>query len=57
VTGVEVGLFADSFQSDLGWSTSVAGATSGQWQRGVPVNDPGWQYDPLADGDGSARAT
>jgi hypothetical protein len=31
------------------------GATSGDWERGVPVNDPGWQYDPLSDSDGSGQ--
>ena len=31
------------------------GATSGDWQRGVPVNDPGWQYDPISDSDGSGQ--
>lgn len=51
--GVEVALVSDNFQTDLGWSTTVNGATSGQWQRGVPVNDPSWAYDPASDGDGS----
>ncbi len=46
---------ADSFETDLGWTASVSGATAGAWQRGVPVNDPGWAYDPLTDGDGSGR--
>ncbi|MEM9800246.1 MAG: hypothetical protein AAGA20_07970 [Planctomycetota bacterium] len=45
--------FADDFQSDSGWQTTNLGASSGQWERGVPVNDPGWQYDPSSDGDGS----
>ncbi|QDV07510.1 Trypsin [Planctomycetes bacterium Poly30] len=45
--------FADDFQLDLGWTTGVAGATTGQWERGVPVNDPSWAYDPSGDGDGS----
>lgn len=45
--------FADDFESDLGWSAAVSGATAGQWQRGVPVNDPSWDYDPAADADGS----
>jgi hypothetical protein len=57
VLEADVGLlqptFADDFESDTGWTTSVAGATAGQWQRGVPVNDPGWDYDPATDGDGS----
>ena len=45
--------FEDDFESDLGWSTEVLGASSGQWQRGVPVDDPGWSHDPAADFDGS----
>jgi hypothetical protein len=47
--------FADDFQTDKGWTTAVLAATSGQWQRGVPVNDPSWEYDPVADGDGSGQ--
>lgn len=46
-------VFGDNFESDLGWTTSVSGATAGQWERGVPVNDAGWDWDPAADGDGS----
>ncbi|MFH1893618.1 MAG: lectin like domain-containing protein [Candidatus Zixiibacteriota bacterium] len=45
----------DNFETDQGWTTEVIGATSGQWQRGVPVNDPAWDYDPEADGDGSGQ--
>jgi murein tripeptide amidase MpaA len=47
--------FADDFETATGWSTEVLGATSGQWQRGTPVNDPDWAYDPMADGDGSGQ--
>jgi hypothetical protein len=46
-------LFTDNFQVDLGWTATNLGATSGDWQRGVPVNDNTWDYDPSADGDGS----
>lgn len=46
-------VFSDNFQSDLGWSPSNLGASSGDWQRGVPVNDGSWAYDPASDGDGS----
>jgi hypothetical protein len=46
---------ADDFETDTGWSAENLGATSGDWQRGVPVNDPGWDYDPISDGDGSGR--
>lgn len=45
----------DNFETDSGWTTAVAGATSGNWQRGIPVNDPDWAYDPATDGDGSGR--
>jgi choice-of-anchor B domain-containing protein len=48
-------VLSDNFQTDQGWTTAIQGATSGQWQRGVPVNDPGWAYDPLADADGSGQ--
>ncbi|MBL8862803.1 MAG: zinc-dependent metalloprotease [Planctomycetes bacterium] len=47
--------YQDDFESDQGWTPSNLGATSGDWQRGVPVNDPGWAYDPAADGDGSGQ--
>ena len=40
----------------MGWTVENLGASSGDWQRGVPVNDPDWQYDPSADGDGSGQA-
>lgn len=51
-TGTAV-VFDDDFEANLGWTTSVAGATTGFWVRGVPVNGPGWSYDPTSDGDGS----
>lgn len=41
------------FETEPGWTASNLGASSGDWQRGVPVDDPGWDYDPAADGDGS----
>lgn len=43
----------DDFETNMGWTTSNASATSGDWQRGVPVNDPNWDYDPASDYDGS----
>ncbi|MEO6711686.1 MAG: hypothetical protein ABI054_06330, partial [Planctomycetota bacterium] len=46
-------VFADNFQTDMGWTATFAGATAGFWQRGVPVNDGSWAYDPAADSDGS----
>ncbi len=45
--------FADNFQLDLGWMAETIGATAGAWQRGVPVNDPSWEYTPATDADGS----
>jgi cysteine-rich repeat protein len=49
----DIELMADNFETDKGWTTSFAGAISGFWERGVPVNDPNWVYDPVSDGDGS----
>ncbi|MCA9278510.1 MAG: carboxypeptidase regulatory-like domain-containing protein [Phycisphaeraceae bacterium] len=45
--------FSDNFETNTGWSAENLGATSGDWERGVPVNDPGWAYDPESDSDGS----
>ena len=50
--GVPQATFEDDFQADQGWTTASA-ASTGDWERGVPVNDSGWSYDPLADSDGS----
>jgi hypothetical protein len=52
---IDVAMFSDNFQTNTGWTTSINGATSGAWDRGVPVNDPAWAYDPIADGDGSGQ--
>ncbi len=54
--GESIIAFEDNFEGDLGWSAENLGASSGEWQRGVPVNDPGWEYDPSGDGDGSGSA-
>lgn len=48
--------FQDDFETDQGWTATNLGASSGQWQRGVPVDDNGWAYDPAGDGDGSGSA-
>ncbi|KPK75235.1 MAG: hypothetical protein AMJ79_12005, partial [Phycisphaerae bacterium SM23_30] len=48
-------IFADNFEEDQGWAAENLGASSGDWQRGVPVNDPLWSYDPHSDSDGSGR--
>ena len=47
-------VFADDFVTDMGWTVVGGGATAGLWERGIPVNDPNWAYDPQTDGDGSA---
>ncbi len=52
VASVQV-LSTEDFETASGWTTSVVGATSGAWERGVPVNDPNWIYDPVSDSDGS----
>ena len=55
LVGTVVTSFADDFESDTGWTTAVLGATTGAWERGVPVNDPNWAYDPVSDSDGSGQ--
>jgi hypothetical protein len=45
----------DNFETDQGWTPENLGATSGNWERGVPVNDPNWAYDPISDSDGSGQ--
>ncbi len=53
--GAEVLSLVEDFETNAGWTTSANGATAGQWERGVPVNDPNWAYDPAADADGSGQ--
>ncbi len=53
--GAFVTTFADSFEGDTGWFTENLGATSGDWQRGVPIDDPTWAYDPATDADGTGH--
>jgi hypothetical protein len=53
--GTTTTVIDDDFESDLGWTTDFVGATSGFWQRGVPIHDPNWFYDPGADADGSGQ--
>ena len=55
VVGTLTLIIHDNFENDLGWTTAIVGATSGQWQRGVPVNDSSWDYDPVSDSDGSGK--
>ncbi len=45
----------DDFETDQGWIVENLGATAGDWERGVPVNDPDWVHDPASDGDGSGQ--
>ncbi len=47
-------VFADSFQTNQGWSVSgpVSGADSGRWQRAIPSGGGG-RGDPASDSDGS----
>jgi hypothetical protein len=47
--------FGDNFETNMGWTTETLGAIFGFWERGVPVNDPGWPWDPVTDGDGSGQ--
>ena len=54
--GVLEEVVLDTFEDDLGWEAEVLGASSGHWQRGVPVNDPLWDFDPESDSDGSGSA-
>ena len=46
----------DTFEEDLGWTVENLGAITGDWERGVPVDDPLWDYDPATDSDGSGSA-
>ena len=43
----------DDFQTNKYWSTINAGATSGDWERSIPINDPNWDYDPESASGGS----
>lgn len=47
-------IYEDDFESERGWFEQF-NASSGRWQRGTPVNDPDWAYDPETDGDGSGK--
>jgi choice-of-anchor B domain-containing protein len=51
----DIATMSDNFETDLGWTTAVVGATGGQWERGAPVPTLGWAYDPDADSDGSGQ--
>ncbi len=53
--GEVVVVMHDDFEIDQDWTAENLGASSGDWQRGIPVNDPGWAFDPVADSDGSGK--
>ncbi len=53
--GVFVELLTDDFETAQGWTPVNLGASSGDWERGVPVGDPTWPYGPTEDGDGSGQ--
>ncbi len=48
-------LFEDNFEDDLLWTPVNLGASSGNWQRGTPVDDDNWDYDPASDSDGTGQ--
>jgi len=53
--GTFAAVFHDDFEESTGWMVENLGATDGDWQRGVPVDDPNWPYDPFLDADGSGK--
>ena len=53
--GTLVTVMHDDFETDQGWVAENLGADTGDWQRGVPVDDPSWDYDPGSDSDGSGQ--
>ena len=55
LVGTPLTILHDDFETDLGWTVENLGASRGFWQRGVPVDDDGWDYDPATDGDGSGQ--
>ncbi|HUU83577.1 MAG TPA: C25 family cysteine peptidase [Phycisphaerae bacterium] len=53
--GTFTAVFHDDFEEFNGWMAENLGATDGNWQRDVPVNDPNYSYDPFSDADGSGK--
>lgn len=54
--GELVDVYATDFEVAAGWTTDTTNnPSSGFWQPGVPVNDAGWEYDPMSDADGSGQ--
>ena len=56
LTGGEGPVFTDRFETDLGWTTVAGSASDGQWERGVPIDDPSWAHDPPTDASGGGAA-
>jgi subtilisin family serine protease len=42
-------------ETDGDWSSAGGDASAGHWERGTPVDDPSWPFDPTGDGDGSGQ--
>jgi len=55
VPGSGAASFQDDFEVDRGWTVENLGATAGDWERAVPINDPNWTWAPAMDSDGSGR--
>lgn len=53
--GEVITLWHDDFDNELGWTSEIYEATGGEWQRGIPVNDPEWPYAPTTDADGNGQ--
>lgn len=53
--GIITTYFLDDFETATGWTATNLGATSGDWERGVPVDDDGCDWDPMSDADGSGQ--
>jgi hypothetical protein len=51
--GTQIIVIDDNFETDMGWTVESFDLTSGEWERGVPLN---WgRHDPPADYDGSGQ--
>ena len=52
IVGEDVIVFADDFETDMGWSVQNSGLTDGPWERGIPVTNCN-RGNPTSDYDGS----